>query len=254
MNVYILKMLIILFYVGVLIVNYLSNAIPFNNNTQTDISEKFPSYFTPTGFTFSIWGIIYIMLGVFVVRMALQDATFFEQGYVTVVIIWFIISCILNMVWLVAWHYLKMEFSMIVMLGLLVSVLVIWTKVPTSELLFKTTFSIYAGWISIATIANATILLVKLNIPVFQNNQVQWFVAVITIGFLLVATVLNTTTDILYALVFIWAYYGIIMKHIHHENPFISTKKPIIYLQVLFVLIVLLTSTVFVINGFQLYI
>jgi len=253
MNVFILKMIVVLFFAGVLVVNYLSNSIPFNKHTQTDISEKYPSYFTPTGFTFSIWGIIYIMLGIFVVRIALQDMAFFDQAYVTTILIWFIISCVLNMVWLVAWHYLKMELSLLIMIGLLVSVVIIWTTIPLSETFMKATFSVYAGWISVATIANVTITLIKLKIPLFQNNQVQWFVTVITVGFLLVALVLNVTSDVLYGVVFVWAYYGIIMKHIHHENPHITTKKPLLYLKILFVLIVLLTSIEFVLNGFQLF-
>lgn len=253
MNIVIIKMTVILFLIAVIIVNYLATAIPFNNQTQSDISDKHPNYFTPTGFTFSIWGIIYLMLGIFVIRIALQDALFFEQSYVSTMIVFYLISCVLNMLWLLAWHYLRMEYSTIIMVALLITLIITYLAIPQQEFLLKATFSLYTAWISIATIANITILLTTWNIPLFKEHEIMWFIIMITVGLLLSAIVVFSTRDVLYGVVFIWAYYGIMMKHIHHEQPYFKTSGPLYYLTFTFILIVLLTGSVFIQNGFQFY-
>jgi hypothetical protein len=43
-------------------VNYLSNTGALNGNTMKVVSDKYFNYFTPAGFAFSIWGLIYVGL------------------------------------------------------------------------------------------------------------------------------------------------------------------------------------------------
>ena len=117
----------------------------------------------------------------------------------------------------------------------------------------KATFSVYTGWISVATIANVTILLVKWNIPLFQTQQILWYLIVITVGLILVGTVLFISRDVLYGVVFIWAYFGIIMKHIYHEQPYFTKTGPTYYTSFLFFVIIIMTIFIFVQNGAQLY-
>lgn len=57
----------------VVVLNVLSNALPINGQTMPEISAKYPSLFTPAGFTFSIWGVIYVALLLFVIYQALPS-------------------------------------------------------------------------------------------------------------------------------------------------------------------------------------
>lgn len=253
MNDVILKMLVVVFFIAMIAINYLANSLPFNNKSTGDISSQYSNYFTPTGFTFSIWGIIYIMVGVFVVRLALQNGVFFEQVYVTRLILFFVFSCIFNMLWLTMWHYNKIELSMVMMIGLLISLIFVGMSIPDTEVFMKATFSVYTGWISVATIANATILLVKWNIPFFQNNQIVWYLIVVTIGLILAGMMLFGGRDVLFGIVFIWAYFGIIMKHIYHEEPYFKTTGPTYYTSFLFFVIIIMSVYIFIQNGAQLY-
>jgi len=193
-----------------LVVNYLSNAIPIGGRTQSDISEAYPSLFTPAGFTFSIWGIIYLLLITFTIFLFANTSTL-TSNKSTILILFNMIN-LLNALWLVLWHTDRILFSTIVMLALLGSLLAILTLVSRNNSFAFATFSIYAGWISVATVANIAILLVKLDIPLFMNNQQFFFGLTLFITFIITAYMLFKEGNFYFTGVFIWAYIGIISK------------------------------------------
>ncbi|MCK7539401.1 MAG: tryptophan-rich sensory protein [Marinilabiliales bacterium] len=138
--------------------NYLANALPLNGKTTGELSDAYPNLFVPAGVTFSIWGVIYTMLVIFCVVQftTSQQAVISRMGWI------FGISCIFNALWIVAWHYGRLPMSLILMLGLLVSL--IWINIFIKDMpygFFKAAFGIYLGWICIATIANVTALMVN---------------------------------------------------------------------------------------------
>ena len=113
----------VLFYLGMLTVNVLANTIPFNQRSTGEISDRYPTLFTPSGFTFSIWGIIYIFLGIFVVKVLMMTTSSIETQMVIPLMLVFIVSSIFNMLWLFLWHYDYIGLSTIVMIFLLVTLI-----------------------------------------------------------------------------------------------------------------------------------
>jgi len=253
MKVILFKIAVVVVYTGVLLVNFLANYLPFNNRSTGDISDSYASYFTPSGFTFSIWGVIYIMLGAFVIQVLTRDPAWFDGEYVTSLLLWFAVSSLFNMLWLVTWHYDWIGWSVVVMLGLLVSLIFAYLSIPTTELLIKAAFSLYLGWISVATIANVTILLVKLDWPFFLNQATLWFVIVLLVGVVLVGTVLFVRHDVLYGVVFVWAYFGILMKHLNKELMSFDARGPVMYNVAMLGVIAILVLITLYQNGYQLY-
>jgi len=178
-----------------IVMNYLSNTGIFNGNTMATVSAAYHNYFTPSGYAFSIWGIIYIGLTAFVIH---QSKGLFKGGEIPAVVPkigWlFVISCAANCAWILAWLYDFTGLSVIIMLILLFSLLriVTVTRMELDYITFKKTalewwpFSIYTGWILVAVIANIAAYLTKINWNGFGISGTGW-----TIIMICVAAVIN---------------------------------------------------------------
>ncbi len=189
--------------------NYLANALPINNKTTGQLSAQYPNLFVPAGITFSIWGVIYLLLFAFVILQ-------FRESNRTVVqqIGWaFAISCLLNALWIVSWHYEQLPLSLIIMLGLLASLVYIGIKIyPLSSGLTKAVFGIYLGWICIATIANTTALLVNYQWGGWGIGDQAWTMIIISAGLIIASLVLIRLNNPFIGLAVIWAFAGIILN------------------------------------------
>ena len=111
-------------YALMILLNVLSNALPINDQTMPEISAKYPSLFTPAGFTFSIWGVIYLALLVFLVWQALPAQR--SNIKIAAISIYFKLNCMLNALWIVVWHYDLVVVSLLVMLAILVTLVLIY--------------------------------------------------------------------------------------------------------------------------------
>jgi hypothetical protein len=189
--------------------NYLANALPLNNKTTGELSDSFPNLFVPAGITFSIWGIIYLLIATYCIvqfRDSNRD-TINNIGWL------FIISCVLNALWIVCWHFGKLQLSLMVMLGMLVSL--IYINILIRDLPFgiiKASFGVYLGWICIATIANVTALLVHYSWNGSGISEEIWTIIMIAIGALIVTLTLFRLNNPFIGLSVIWAFGGIILK------------------------------------------
>jgi hypothetical protein len=204
-----IKYLNILLVAGMLVMNYLANALPLNNKTTGELSDSFPNLFVPAGMTFSIWGIIYSLVIIYCV----VQFTGTDKMVINNISWWFGITCIFNALWIVCWHYGKLPLSLIVMLGLLVSL--IYINISIRELpvgIIKATFGIYLGWICIATIANVTALLVDSNWNGFNISHEIWTIVIIVTGVLIIALTINRLKNPFIGLSVIWAFIGIAIK------------------------------------------
>ncbi|MFP4479134.1 MAG: TspO/MBR family protein [Candidatus Izemoplasmatales bacterium] len=209
----ILKILSAITYIAMLIVNYLSNALPIGGNTTGEISGKYPTLFTPAGFTFSIWGLIYILLGIFVILLFINPVETLTENKSTILILFNAVN-VLNILWLLSWHNDKILLSTIVMLFLLVALLVMITLIPRANTLSFASFSIYAGWISVAFIANIAIFIVKEDYSFFMNHEYLWFYITLGLSFLIGLYMVVKEKNYYYGAVFLWAYIGIASKFI----------------------------------------
>lgn len=208
-------------FVAVIVMNTLAVTLPLNGKSTGALSDQYPNLFTPAGFTFSIWSVIYLALLAFVIY---QAVVLFRnrRGADTVLSItpYFLLNCLANAAWIVAWHYEQVALSVIIMLVLLVSLIIIHNKLRLAlswtpladKLLLDFPFSIYFGWITIATVANVTALLVLYKINPMGFAEVTWTNIMIAIATLITLFMLFTRKNIFYSLVPCWAFYGIIAK------------------------------------------
>lgn len=215
-------MLVAFVMYGVMILfNTLANTLPINGINTGEVSFKYPNLFQPTGMTFSIWGVIYLLLLVFLVAQASSVGKPMTEAMRILVIrvhVLFALSSLLNVLWLLSWHYDRILLSTILMLMLLFVLGWIAFLSPGLGSLARTSFSVYFGWITVATIANITILLVKLGVPSFGRNAVIMTALILLIGVIIAGLWIIRQKDIAYGLVILWAYLGILIRHISTQG------------------------------------
>ena len=224
------QVLNIIGFIAVLTLNALANILPINGKNTGELSDAILNLFVPTGLTFSIWSVIYSLLFVFTVYQGLnigkrkpENVAFLHKiGY------WWFINAIANSAWILAWHYELVELSLAIMAVIFFTLLVIYLKLgialPSKDVtrqergLVHPAFSVYIGWITVATIANVTAVFV-VNRPVGSTellgiSDTIWTVLVIVVGAIIGGLTTFTRKDILYGAVVIWAYLGIIIKRL----------------------------------------
>ena len=116
-NVDKLKYISLILYSLMVYTNYLANALPIGGVTTGEVSDLLDNLFTPTGFTFSIWGIIYLSLFIFLISLFRISEE--QKPFISKVLFLFNINSLLNISWIFAWHYMLFPLSLIIMLGLL---------------------------------------------------------------------------------------------------------------------------------------
>jgi hypothetical protein len=206
-----------------LTLNFLSNSLPLNGKNPGQLSDQWPNFFVPAGLTFSIWGIIYTLMIIWVVAQIIalfkykSKAIIFPNinqiGYS------FLLTCFFNMAWLFAWHWEQLVLSLLLMIGLFVSLLFLNEKIKSGRQKLNSqqkfshaTFTIYQGWISIALIANVTALLVNYQWSGWGIAPQMWAVIMIIIGTLVASFMVFSRNQIFHGLVVIWALFGIYLK------------------------------------------
>jgi hypothetical protein len=215
----------IIAFIITLVVNGLSNTTLIGGRTTAEVSNSYPTLITPAGYVFAIWGVIYILLGVFLVYQALPSQK--ESPFQKQVNGLFILVSVFNVVWLFLWQNELLPISVVVIFGLLGSLIAIYLRlnIGRSAVSLKekfcvhVPFSVYLGWVTIATIANIAVTLVSLGWDGFGLSLQTWAILVLAVALLLDLVVLATRRDIAYSLVFIWALAGIAVNQA--ANPFI---------------------------------
>lgn len=204
-----IKYLNLLLFAGMIVMNYLANALPLNGKTTGQLSDMYPNLFVPAGLTFSIWGVIYLLLlGYCIIQFTGSD-----QIAIGSVSRLFAVTCVFNALWIVAWHYQKLPLSLLIMLGLLVTLILINMRLTGAVPgLLKAAFGIYLGWICIATIANVTALLVNYKWDGFGLSEVAWTIIMISAGTIIVSLAIVNFRNAFIGLAVIWAFTGIIIK------------------------------------------
>lgn len=210
------KWIVALIFIAIIAVNALANALPINGLTTGELSDRYVNLFTPAGFTFSIWGIIYLGLLGFVLVMLFSKSAVLPRTEITQ--LW-VVNGLANMAWLFAWHYLKISSSMFIMLILLLSLIwltdALWrvAEPDASTRFVSAVFDLYFGWITVATIANATALLVALDIDMSVFTEAQWTSYMIYTASVVALFVALKRKTWFYLLPILWAFYGIHFKH-----------------------------------------
>ena len=202
-----------------IIVNYLANALPFNSQSSGAVSDKFNVLFKPADYVFSIWGLIYLGLFVFVAYQFLPSQR--NSGIVEKTGIYFITSNIANALWLLNWHYENFLFTILLMFVILYSLIQIYIKLDVSieiveigrKLFVHVPISLYMAWIIIAAIANITIYLEAIQWSGWGLYDTFWFGVTIVIAWVVLLIIMQYRTDMIIGTVFLWAFWGIAVQN-----------------------------------------
>lgn len=207
---------------GVIYINYLAVNLPINGKSTGELSDNLPNYFVPAGFTFSIWGIIYLFLigsTIFsFVKSNTKERT--TNHFLSRISFLFVFNCVANISWIYLWHYEKVTLSFFMMLIILVTLILIYERLRIGLLPVRSSikwlvhipFSLYLGWITVATIANGTGALVHWNWDGFGISGKVWAVIMIVIATLVGLRVFQERKDYAYIAVLCWAFFGIFSK------------------------------------------
>ena len=220
MNKKITPFLNLLLFAGVVTVNALANILPINGYNTGQVSAFYPNFFVPAGFTFGIWGIIYFLLTGFVFISFFAGFGKFDAAAgeaIQQASPWFWITCIINASWVLVWHHLYLATSWLLMIAFLLVLVRMFlilkplkNKMPFFHRIWVYhAFVIYLAWISVATIANTTALLVGWGWQGGILAPQVWSVIMICIAVLLGVLMVGKRKEPAYGLVLAWAFYGI---------------------------------------------
>ena len=200
-------------FVVTVVLNGMAVALPLNGLTTAEISDRFPVLVTPAGYVFSIWSVIYLLLAAFTIWQALPrqrtDGTLRSIGYLPA------LAGVLNAIWVVLWHFEAFVLTVPVMLGLLLTLVAIHVRLRGAQAaqgayrwLVGLPFSVYLGWITIATSANISQALYHAG----YRGEELWAIIILAVGIAIAAVMLRREADPAYGLVVVWAYLGIAAK------------------------------------------
>lgn len=249
-----LQVLTILGYLLMILLNFLAISLPLNGQTTGELSDKYQNLFVPAGLTFSIWGVIYLLLLIFTIY---QASTLFSgkasriNTIVSQVGIWYFVSSVANALWIVVWHYEFLPISVAVMVLILLSLLLtnfgivnINEQMTRKEkFLTKAPFGVYLGWICVATIANVTAWLTGVRWTGSGLEQDSWAVIMIVVGALIVLFTALRLRNGYIALAVVWAFAGIVIKRqnsepVYQSVAFIAGAAAVVLFFVALVLII----------------
>ena len=229
-----------------IVVHYLSNTGVFAGNTMKTISDNYHNYFTPAGYAFSIWGLIYIGLLAFVIytggglfKKATDEWPIVEIGW------WFVISCVANSLWVVAWLYDYIGLSVVLMIVLLFSLIKIILKtrmelddLPLEKIAFVWwPFSLYSGWITVALIADVAAYLTKIKWNGFGISEIAWTIVMMIIAGIINLIITWKRNMREFALVGAWALVAIAVSNWNVE-------KSIAYSAIIIAVILFISSSI----------
>jgi benzodiazapine receptor len=238
------QVLVIIAAFATIIFNIAANALPLNGLNTGELSDRFNIFFVPAGYVFSIWGLIYLGLIAYAIYQVLpgqrENPRLRSIGYL------FILSCLANIAWLFLWHYEVFEFTLIAMGVLLLSLIAIYLRLDigrgevsnAEKWAVHVPFSIYLGWITVATIANTTQLLYYLGWNGWGISAEIWAVIMLAAGVIISAIMSLTRADIAYSLVLVWAYIGIAIQH--NDTPLVANSALIAAGLIMGILIIVL--------------
>ncbi|MER2225697.1 MAG: tryptophan-rich sensory protein [Carnobacterium sp.] len=205
------KQIVLYLAYGIMIaVNALANILPINGYQTGEISDMYDVFFTPAGFIFSIWGVIYFALLLWLLSFSLKKQTLSSAQF------WgFLLTCLFNTLWILVWHFLLDGIAFIVIFLLLLSLIFLYRtqEKATHSKLYLIPISLYLGWIIVATITNFSYWLVA-SIGIEANLQTIVTYVLLSLATLLGLGIAYFLKDWAIILVFIWAMYGIFTKNL----------------------------------------
>lgn len=227
------QFLVVFSILTMIVMNYLSNAGTFGGQTNSDISAKYHTLITPAGYAFAIWGLIFLGLLAFAVYQGLgsqqTNPRFRAIGW------WVVLNAFCNAAWSPLFNNELIGVALLVILVMLFSLVVIEQRLlekrplpvvptdpdatlpesaasPAETWLARIPFSVYFGWLTIATILNIAVYLKATNFNTMELDDQTWAIGVLIVGLVVGAVVFNRYRSVAFILVFAWAYAAIAVE------------------------------------------
>ena len=206
---------------AVIIWNYLANSLGIKGNTVASLSSEYFNLFTPAGYAFGIWGLIYLGLlghGIYQLKKAVFDKK--EDDFIIQIGPWLIVANLANALWLLFWLLEFTGISVLMMFIILISLLVIIVRLNMEKevarigILFWVWWPIciYSGWIVVASIANVAAWLTKAGWePAW--GEISWTIIMILVAMLINIYMIMSRNMREFAIVGIWALIAISVRH-----------------------------------------
>ena len=198
-------------------VNAAANIAPINGYSTGGLSDLNPTGFTPAGWVFSIWGLIYLGLVAFSLFQSFGSSADIKRGEQIIAL--YALSAVANISWIFSWHYRQVELSFVVMLVLFGSLIAIYQKLRASHsagwketLLVDAPFRLYLGWITTAVIANLGAVFFSQKFYPFGLQMDQWAIVSVATALAIYVWTGVVTRDAIFSSVFIWASLGIFYR------------------------------------------
>ncbi|MGM0866066.1 MAG: TspO/MBR family protein [Bacillota bacterium] len=227
----------ILAFALVIVMNTLAVTLPLNNQSTGEISDRLDIMITPAGYVFSIWSLIYLLLAIWIIRQFPKDRRDLPVYQETSGL--FILSCLLNSAWIFVWHYNYFLVSVFIMIGLLLTLIAFYRRVKSTgpSLLDIAPFSIYLGWVSVATIVNITYYSTDIGWNGFGISEMVWAYLGLFVATVLAFWFRIGQHDMLYPLVFVWAFVGIGVKNMAEHSTYSYTAYALAIIILIFDLV-----------------
>ena len=240
----------IILFLGLIIINILSNSLPINDVTIGEVTYNYPHRFIPASYAFTIWSAIYLLLLLFCLHQSgliphllkLRNSAHTSEKSETNIVytpviwarkigIWFMLSCALNICWVFSWHYGFLGITVMLMVGLLVSLSVIYNKIAhTSGKLrqrdkwfISIPFSLYLGWISVAIIANIATWLISIGVEVSATASHIWAGFMAAVATSLAIWFKRRYNDWAYVIAVAWGLAAVAYRQYHEADLFNTT-------------------------------
>ncbi|CAM2842828.1 tryptophan-rich sensory protein [Salinicoccus roseus] len=195
-------------FIVMIFVNYLTttNVGGVANNNETIIQ--------PAGFAFSIWGLIYILLFIWIIKAFFAKTC--EESVASRLKFWPIVNFMLNALWIIVFTQQWIFASVIVIIALLYTLAEMYTTLTETGYHWfdRLPFSIYFAWVTVATIVNIFNLTEKYNLDgLFGMGELGWTLLILAVATLIGVAIGIYFRDWLYPLIIIWPYFGIYTKN-----------------------------------------
>lgn len=224
-----------------ILVNFLANYLPIGGRTTGEVSEAYPTLFTPAGFTFSIWGLIYLMLIIYVVYQLLprnRDRHLFDR-----INRHFVVNCAANALWIFSWHYELITLSLILMIVILASLIGIYRHILPDKVqgfkdrfFIRIPFSLYFGWITVATLANISVGQTVVGMDNWIMAKTVWVFVELAMAGAVGTVMVIRYRDPIFGGVVAWAAFGITQKQV--DTPEVAGAAAVVMILVLVILVI----------------
>ncbi len=208
----------IITYISVIVINILAIKIPFFGKTPREVAELHQSLLTPDYSAFKMWPIVYALLGLFAFVQAklLFNKTKVSASEVSSIGLLFLISSVLNFLWILAWQSQNLYLSFGIIFILWLVLILIYYRlaiIDKPKWFYWVPFSVYLAWVCVAALLNLNFVLIDLGFNFFGLSEEYWIAIIITTTIGGTLFMLLKNKDLVFALVVIWSFYWIYYKH-----------------------------------------